>query len=333
MKWFHHECAARHDPKLQILGEAHGAEGLGIYWCLLEELGHHSDSFCLQILDAPLRPHPRLPAGGARTSKTSQISQASQIPRIPMKILARNLFTTPRKLISVITTCVDVRLFDAPKWNKQGILYSPSFEHRADDYTRRVQRRTNTVRTSSANAPDSVRTSSEHSPNTLRTKSADVPLDTEQKKKRRDTEQTKHTSAVDNQLSENTHVEGDSKFLIVPSEDQFDHYCLEFHSILQHWNATTRSRIDWHPSMSELKKLFCEGSYENKLTMCFHAYKILNEHVNYPELVLRALRLMLKSATTKPIDNPVGWLWTCLHGNTNGTHPWAQLLTSDEESH
>jgi hypothetical protein len=250
-----------------------------------------------------------------------------------MKILARNLFTTPKKLIAVITTCVDVRLFDPVKWTRHGILYSPSFEHRADDYTRRLQRRSNTVRTSSADSSDVVRTSSEDSPNTLRTKSANVPPDTKQKKKRRDTEQTKHTSAVDNQLPETTHMENDSPLLIVPSEDQFDHYCLEFHSILQHWNATTRSRIDWHPSMRDLKKLFCEGSYERKLTMCFHAYKILNEHVNYPELVLRALRLMLKSAAAKPIDNPVGWLWTCLHGNTNGTRPWAQIITSGEESH
>jgi len=48
MKWFHHECAARYDPKLQILGSQYGSEGIGIYWGLLEEIGQHSDTFNLK---------------------------------------------------------------------------------------------------------------------------------------------------------------------------------------------------------------------------------------------------------------------------------------------
>ena len=50
MKWFHHECAARYDSKLQILGSKHGAEGIGIYWGLLEEIGQHSDTFHLKVI-------------------------------------------------------------------------------------------------------------------------------------------------------------------------------------------------------------------------------------------------------------------------------------------
>ena len=50
MKWFHHECAARYDSKLQILGSEHGAEGIGIYWGLLEEIGQHSDTFHLKVI-------------------------------------------------------------------------------------------------------------------------------------------------------------------------------------------------------------------------------------------------------------------------------------------
>ena len=49
MKWFHHECAARYDPKLQILGSQYGSEGIGIYWGLLEEIGQHSDTFNLKV--------------------------------------------------------------------------------------------------------------------------------------------------------------------------------------------------------------------------------------------------------------------------------------------
>ncbi len=50
MKWFHHECAARYDSKLQILGSHYGAEGIGIYWGLLEEIGQHSDTFHLKVI-------------------------------------------------------------------------------------------------------------------------------------------------------------------------------------------------------------------------------------------------------------------------------------------
>ena len=50
MKWFHHECAARYDSKLQILGSHYGAEGIGIYWGLLEEIGQHSDTFHLKVV-------------------------------------------------------------------------------------------------------------------------------------------------------------------------------------------------------------------------------------------------------------------------------------------
>ena len=50
MKWFHHECAARYDSKLQILGSHFGAEGIGIYWGLLEEIGQHSDTFHLKVI-------------------------------------------------------------------------------------------------------------------------------------------------------------------------------------------------------------------------------------------------------------------------------------------
>ena len=50
MKWFHHECAARYDSKLQTLGSLFGAEGIGIYWGLLEEIGQHSDTFYLKVI-------------------------------------------------------------------------------------------------------------------------------------------------------------------------------------------------------------------------------------------------------------------------------------------
>ncbi len=66
--------------------------------------------------------------------------------------------------------------------------------------------------------------------------------------------------------------------------------------------------------------------------LCYQAFNINNERINYPELVLRAIRLMLRSSEKKRIQNPGGWLWSCLHGNGDGTTPWVQLLSAEEES-
>ncbi len=81
-----------------------------------------------------------------------------------------------------------------------------------------------------------------------------------------------------------------------------------------------------------MKKLFYSGNERHKLSLCYQAYNLNHETINYPELVLRAARLMLRSSEKKRIQNPTGWLWSCLHGNGDGTTPWVQLLTSDEEN-
>ena len=110
MKWFHHECAARHDPKLQVLGSQFGAEGIGIFWGLLEEIGQHSDTFHLKVtgispeIDTKHFPH-------------------QPIPCLPIKILAKNLFTSHTKLKSVIDLCVEIGLFDPDKWLHYNLLY------------------------------------------------------------------------------------------------------------------------------------------------------------------------------------------------------------------
>jgi hypothetical protein len=131
MKWFHHECAAKHDPKLQTLGAFFGAEGLGMYWGILEEIGQHSDAFHLKVTgiseeldkkftDLQVSPLPQ------RTGPFTPSVGVNRVPKIPLKILARILFTTPKKLKAMIETSVEIGLFDSAKCLHQRTLSMPT---------------------------------------------------------------------------------------------------------------------------------------------------------------------------------------------------------------
>ncbi|MGB2867274.1 MAG: DUF4373 domain-containing protein [Bacteroidota bacterium] len=353
MKWFHHECAARHDPKLQILGSTHGAEGLGIYWGLLEEIGQHSDTFHLKVLGLYTEADKSFAnlVENIEQSPTTPLGpniDINKIPRLPMKILAKNLFTAPKTLTAVIATCVEIGLFDSQKWLAFNVLYSPSFEQRADDYTRRVQRKTGSVRTNSDQSPEHHRTYTGHNSDNHRTIAANLPADkeTEQTEKeierRTDEELLVSNTLHNNELSTGSNGHGDEReeyellkqepYLIELSDEGFRNYCGTFRSQLSNWNDDRPNKFEWIPSDSELHKLFFGGDQQHKLTMCYNAYKLLGEKIHYPELVLRALSLMLRASEKTRIANPFGWMWSCLHGNGDGTTPWAQLLTAEEES-
>ena len=47
--FFTHDFYARQDPKLQSVLAEHGAEGLGIYWCIIEQLYEQGGSFPLKV--------------------------------------------------------------------------------------------------------------------------------------------------------------------------------------------------------------------------------------------------------------------------------------------
>ncbi|MBX2991490.1 MAG: DUF4373 domain-containing protein [Bacteroidetes bacterium] len=365
MKWFHHECAAKHDPKLQTLGDEFGAEGLGIYWGLLEEIGQHSDTFHLKVTGISRETDTNF---DALTQTSGTLTQSSErlmincfsseldlkrIPQLSVRLLAKNLFTSPHKLIKVLDVLAKIGLFDSAKWLKYNVLYSPSFEQRADDYTRRLQRRSVSP-DKVGKGTDNVRTNpalsgveeSKHSTNTVRTDSgqtSDIVLsktdfvrpDTEQTMNRREEDQNSIHACmpdgyVDNSCYQNSAVE-DSDFLIVPTSEQFEFYRQKLLSELVAWNDGRRNKFIWHPTPEELRKIFFSGSEQHKLTLCYQAYNLNHETINYPELVLRAVRLMLRSSERKRIQNPIGWLWSCLHGTGDGTTPWVQLLSADEE--
>jgi hypothetical protein len=120
--------------------------------------------------------------------------------------------------------------------------------------------------------------------------------------------------------------------LIEMSEDEFLEYSLKVRSELSDWNDSHTNMFDWNPTESELRKLFFGGEPEHKEKSCYCAYNLLGENIHYADLVLRALRLMLNASEKARITNPFGWMWTCLHGNGDGTLPWVQLLTAYEEN-
>jgi hypothetical protein len=240
-------------------------------------------------------------------------------------------------VIQVIQTAAEIGLFDLQKWTEFNVLYSQSFEQRADDYTRRLQRTTNKIRTDSEPSTDNVRTQSEETPNTHRILSGNVPTETEAKaetESKKEKETDMHARDItDSKKNEITYEQLKSEpYLVELDEAGLQEYCQTFRTKIVKWNEEHRNKFNWNPADDELRKIFLGGTQERKISMCYDAYKILHEKIHYPELVLRALQLMLKASEKTRIANPYGWLWTCLHGNGDGTTPWVQLLTADEES-
>jgi len=354
MKWFHHDCAARHDPKLRMLAAKHGLEGWAIFWALLEEIGGDSDTFHLKIMEfskksdksfANLLENPRKESENLFDSSVD----LPKIPRLPVKTLAKNLITTSNTLTSVIRTCVSIGIFDQQKWLKFNVLYSPSFERRGDDYTRRVQRKAENVRTHSEQSSnnvrilseqcsDKVRTTSEQTPDSLRTKSANVLLETEAEQIQKENRNRRNMLVKD--VNEKNLISTSCQQGIVTNDNHvteltqeaFLEYSCKARSELSDWNDGRSNKFDWNPTEPELRKLFLGGDQAHKETLCYSAYNLLGEKTHYAELVLRAVRLMLRASDKTRITNPFGWMWTCLHGNGDGTTPWVQLLTADEEN-
>ena len=116
------------------------------------------------------------------------------------------------------------------------------------------------------------------------------------------------------------------------SENEFLEYSAQVRSELSSWNDGRSNKFDWNPTEAELRKLFFGGEPEHKERSCYSAYNLLGEKIHYAELVLRALRLMLKASEKTRITNPFGWAWSCLHGKGDGTLPWVQLMTLEEEN-
>jgi hypothetical protein len=120
--------------------------------------------------------------------------------------------------------------------------------------------------------------------------------------------------------------------VLIPSVEYYTQMCSEFRATITKWNEQERSFVDWHPTDDELKKLFYGGDIARKLWLCRQAVNLTAGRPDFPALVIRGLRLMLEATTKQRIQNPFGWLWSCIHGTPEGMPPWVHQTSALEES-
>jgi hypothetical protein len=337
MKWFHHECSAKYEPRLQTLGSSYGAEGLGIYWGLLEEIGHHSDTFHLKVSGISSDKDRKYDSACATSPEEPESLPAGtfspqRVPVFPVRILARALFTSSRRLVEVIDASVKIGLFDSHKWLEFCLLHSPSFEDRADDYTRRVRRQSDTLRSLSEQTPEPVQTIYLTAAPNDRTRAEQCSSRTkqnraEQKRCRRRTEQILPTGDLSTQSG---HADVDNYVHTELAPDEFVAYSHLITSRISEWNRSHPGTIDWVPTREEIQKLLRGREAAETSQLCEHASRILQEDVRYPDLVVRAIELMLKASEKTHLSNPFGWVWACLNSVGGGGTPWGGLIESKE---
>ncbi len=169
MKWFKHDCTAMHDPRMQRLGSTLGLEGVAVYWGLLEAIGHLSDTFHLRITGVNeeadrhfglVRNKPPI----ARRFFGRTVPASAALPYYPLDLMANNYFTTPAKILAVISAAVELELFDRDKWCRWSILYSRMFEKQADEYTSRRKRAATPKRRPPQDKPERIPRGSGHAP-------------------------------------------------------------------------------------------------------------------------------------------------------------------------
>jgi hypothetical protein len=342
MKWFHHDTEASQDPGMQLLGNAHGATGFGIYWSIIERIGYHSETFRLKVSGLSDEADRRFAADFRDVESGGEVQQGfprqpEKIPDIQFRILAKTLFTGRRKLKAVIRTCVGAGLFDEKLWTGYNILYSATLESGADTYTQRRMRRHPGHDRSAAKAASNVRTMCEQPQNNVRTLSDNVPPEQEAEE---DRDKKKHNGPVRIDCILESLAVGRNRIdpvrrrtrsPVKPSTDEFKEYCLRLRGMLLQWNSSHTSRFEWAPTEDELKTLFYAGAAEQKEAICYQAMNVVGGELSYPEVVLRAVQLMLDASMRTRIRSPMAWLWCCLHGDGKGKGPWAQLTTAEEE--
>lgn len=304
MKWFHHDCAARSDLKLQTLGTRLRAEGLGIYWGLLEELGRGSDCFRLKLselsaeADAAFRERLDRP----KADREHREPEWRCVPVIPLDVLARNLFTTPQKLLSVIRVCTGIGLFDSREWESCHLLYSALLEERADEYTRKIRR-------SKAVSPDMLRIESRGRPEQTEIDIGETAF------------AVAGTPPTPAQPVEPGHM----------SQEEAACYARKIRQLVEQYNQGRGNRFCWNPTYAELESLLTGGGRDQRARACLQAMNLLGGDASYGELVLRAVRLMLRASQKRRITNPTGWLMASLRGGGPAGIPWAAYATAEEE--
>lgn len=314
MKWFQHDCAARLDPRIRTLGQTVRAEGMGIFWGLLEEIGRDSETFHLKVRDHSSEADARFDALArnphvAHPDVAAPLVNLENIPQLSLRILAADLFTTPGRLRKTIDAAVDAGLFEREKWQAYNVLYSTGFARRADNYHRRQRRRPESVRPVYGECADTVHMVSE--------KLSPEQNNTGEKNKNKQTDGT-----VVHAMQ--TRCPPDDAGADVPGESRgdYDLYRRAFRRMIANWNQTGAKPLLWMPDDQELERLFLGGDPRHRLTLCLEASRKSGKDIHYADLVLRALRDLLNAHQAGTITNPFGWIWTCLHGTRDGGTAW-----------
>jgi hypothetical protein len=338
MKWFHHECAAKYSPKLTDLGATLGLSGFGLFWNLLEEIGFQSDSFMVKISGLAPEADRRFEAV-LETNEWPQGHSFNGSPRaIPIlseTSVAQKTYASKEEIARMVPEFVRLRLFDRLAWEEYAVLYSAGFEERADDYTKRFKK-----------GPKSVRRARNQYPDTIGITSDNVRQ--EQNRKEKIKKNIYSAGGGETQLPDLTGrkllSEAKEITMLAPVEifdlepaaaktDEIEEIGpAQLKRTILEWNRKHPSgRLDWNPDEKELERLLTPRSREFELEICDQLRHILGPDVTYPQIVDRALNLMLDSNARKAIANPAGWIQWAIYEKGPSGAPWVQLLTPQEE--
>lgn len=108
MKWFMHDSDAHDDLKLRKVIRKFGMEGYGVFWMIVELLAVEENQIDLK--------------------------------KYPVNLLAEDFRVNEARFKSMLALFGQECLLDAKKLD-QGVLYCPTLEKRADEYTKRVRRK------------------------------------------------------------------------------------------------------------------------------------------------------------------------------------------------
>ena len=202
----------------------------------------------------------------------------------------------------MIRVATGIGLFDSREWESCHLLYSPVLEELADEYTRKI-RRSKTV------TPDVVRIESgDH------TEQAEEYLQ----------ETALAVASGDKETSQHA---GTGQM----TEGEVAVYIRRIRQLLEQHNEGRSNRFWWNPTHAELESLLTGGGSDQRARACLQAMNLLGGEASYGELVLRAVRLMLRASQKRRITNPTGWLMASLRGGGPAGIPWAAYATAEEE--
>lgn len=123
MKWFKHDTMAAYDAKIKRLRIRFGLEGVGLYWTLLESIARG------------VSPH----------NLSFELEEDSEL-------IATELGLSHEKVEIMMKAMVELGLFE----NVDGTITCLKLRERSDEYTQKLLRNSNSVRTISGVSPEKV---------------------------------------------------------------------------------------------------------------------------------------------------------------------------------